>query len=131
HFHLFFSLRLYNTQEYYERLQIFTENKRRIDKHNEGNHSFTSRSSLDLHLHALNQFSDMTFGSSLQFFIWQSYFKYCLLQNCSATKGNYISSNGPHPVSIDWRKKGNYVTDVKNQCFSCPPLWPFTRNNKS
>lgn len=48
------------------------------------------------------------------------YLAYCLLQNCSATKGNYFSSNGPHPDSIDWRKKGNYVTDVKNQVkFNC------------
>lgn len=37
------------------------------------------------------------------------------MQNCSATKGNYYASNGPHPDSIDWRKKGNYITPVKNQ----------------
>lgn len=37
------------------------------------------------------------------------------LQNCSATKGSYVHTNSPHPESIDWRKKGNYVTPVKNQ----------------
>lgn len=26
-----------------------------------------------------------------------------------------MSSNGPYPDTIDWRTKGNYVTDVKNQ----------------
>uniref|UniRef100_A0AAX7VNG3 Cathepsin H n=1 Tax=Astatotilapia calliptera TaxID=8154 RepID=A0AAX7VNG3_ASTCA len=90
----------YNLKEYYQRLQIFTENKKRIDKHNEGNHSFTM---------ALNQFSDMTFSEFRKSFLMSE------PQNCSATKGNYFSSNGPLPDSIDWRKKGNYVTPVKNQ----------------
>ncbi|GLD67412.1 pro-cathepsin H-like protein, partial [Lates japonicus] len=92
--------KMYSLREYYERLQIFTENRRRIDKHNAGNHSFTM---------GLNQFSDMTFGEFQKSFLWSE------PQNCSATKGNYLSSNGPHPDSIDWRKKGNYVTDVKSQ----------------
>uniref|UniRef100_A0A3P9D5J3 BLM RecQ like helicase n=1 Tax=Maylandia zebra TaxID=106582 RepID=A0A3P9D5J3_9CICH len=100
----------YNLKEYYQRLQIFTENKKRIDKHNEGNHSFTM---------ALNQFSDMTFSEFRKSFLMSE------PQNCSATKGNYFSSNGPLPDSIDWRKKGNYVTPVKNQggCGSC---WTFS-----
>ncbi|XP_034089480.1 pro-cathepsin H [Gymnodraco acuticeps] len=87
-------------QEYHEKLQIFTENKRRIDKHNEGNQTFTM---------GLNQFADMTFGE------FRKYFLLSEPQNCSATKGNHFSSKGPPPDSIDWRKKGNYVTDVKNQ----------------
>lgn len=100
----------YDMMEYNHRLQIFTENKRRIDKHNEGNHSFTM---------ALNQFSDMTFGEFRKAFLWSE------PQNCSATRGNYLSSKGPHPDSIDWRKKGNYLTPVKNQgpCGSC---WTFS-----
>lgn len=48
------------------------------------------------------------------------FYAYYILQNCSATKGNHFSSKGPLPDSIDWRKKGNYVTDVKNQVdFAC------------
>nr|XP_020487045.1 pro-cathepsin H-like [Labrus bergylta] len=41
----------YSMKEYNMRLQIFTENKRLIEKHNAGNHSFSM---------GLNQFSDMT-----------------------------------------------------------------------
>lgn len=102
--------RVYGQEEFYRRLKIFTENKRTIEKHNEGNHSFTM---------SLNQFSDMTFIEFKKTYLWSE------PQNCSATRGNYRSSNKPLPDSIDWRKKGNYVTDVKNQgnCGSC---WTFS-----
>ncbi|KAI9529819.1 hypothetical protein NQZ68_008058 [Dissostichus eleginoides] len=102
--------KVYSMQEYHERLQIFTENKRRIDKHNEGNQTFTM---------GLNQFTGMTFGE------FRKYFLLSEPQNCSATKGNHFSSKGPLPDSIDWRKKGNYVTDVKNQA-ACGSCWTFS-----
>lgn len=38
-----------------------------------------------------------------------------VLKNCSATKGNHVSRSGPYPDFVDWRKKGNFVTPVKNQ----------------
>ncbi|KAM6936935.1 pro-cathepsin H [Xenentodon cancila] len=100
----------YNMKEYNLRLQTFAENKRRVDKHNEGNHSFTM---------ALNKYSDMTFNEFRESFLLSE------PQNCSATKGNYLSSNGPHPDSIDWRKKGNYITPVKNQA-RCGSCWTFS-----
>ncbi|KAG7222419.1 hypothetical protein INR49_016279 [Caranx melampygus] len=102
--------KVYDSEEYHHRLQIFTENKRRVDHHNAGNHSF---------IMGLNQFSDMTFEEFRKFFLSP------VPQNCSATKGSHVTSTGPYPESVDWRMKGNFVTPVKNQghCGSC---WTFS-----
>ncbi|KPP79483.1 pro-cathepsin H-like, partial [Scleropages formosus] len=92
--------RAYHSEEYHYRLHTFTENRKRIDRHNAGNHTFTM---------GLNEFSDMSFAE------FKKYFLLTEPQNCSATKGNHIVGDGYYPDSVDWRKKGNYVTPVKSQ----------------
>ncbi|XP_038557798.1 pro-cathepsin H-like [Micropterus salmoides] len=102
--------RVYDSEEYNHRLNIFTENKRIIDHHNAGNHSFTM---------SLNQFSDMTFEEFRKLFLLTE------PQNCSATKGGHVIRTGPFPEFVDWRLKGNFVTPVKNQGF-CGSCWTFS-----
>nr|AEC13302.1 cathepsin H [Gallus gallus] len=102
--------RRYGAGEYERRLRVFVGNKRHIEGHNAGNSSFQM---------ALNQFSDMTFAEFKKLYLWSE------PQNCSATRGNFLRSDGPCPEAVDWRKKGNFVTPVKNQgpCGSC---WTFS-----
>uniref|UniRef100_A0A672JP85 Pro-cathepsin H n=1 Tax=Salarias fasciatus TaxID=181472 RepID=A0A672JP85_SALFA len=102
--------KVYSTEEFYHRLHVFTQNKRLIDHHNAGNHSFTM---------GLNQFSDMTFEEFRKFYLLTE------PQNCSATEGSHVSSTGPYPKFIDWRMKGNFVTPVKNQGY-CGSCWTFS-----
>ncbi|XP_023375803.1 pro-cathepsin H [Pteropus vampyrus] len=100
----------YNMAEYHHRLQTFVNNRRKINAHNAGNHTFKM---------GINQFSDMTFAELKQKYLWSE------PQNCSATKSNYLRGRGPYPPSVDWRKKGHFVSAVKNQggCGSC---WTFS-----
>uniref|UniRef100_A0A8D2B1X4 Cathepsin H n=1 Tax=Sciurus vulgaris TaxID=55149 RepID=A0A8D2B1X4_SCIVU len=90
----------YSSEEYHHRLQTFVSNWRKINAHNNGNHTFKM---------ALNQFSDMSFAEIKHKYLWSE------PQNCSATKSNYLRGTGPYPTSMDWRKKGNFVSPVKNQ----------------
>ncbi|XP_069029607.1 pro-cathepsin H-like [Embiotoca jacksoni] len=102
--------KVYDSEEYYQRLHVFAQNKKTIDHHNAGNHSFTM---------GLNQFSDMTFEEFRKFYLLTQ------PQNCSATKGSHVSRTGPYPEIVDWRVKGNFVTPVKNQDY-CGSCWTFS-----
>ncbi|XP_067874330.1 pro-cathepsin H [Heterodontus francisci] len=100
----------YNSEEYDHRLRTFIQNKRKIEAHNNGGHSFQM---------GINQFSDLTFSEFKSLYLMKK------PQNCSATQGNHYSSAGQLPEFVDWRQKGKFVTPVKNQgaCGSC---WTFS-----
>ncbi|XP_026644799.1 pro-cathepsin H isoform X2 [Microtus ochrogaster] len=100
----------YSSVEYNYRLHTFANNWRKIQAHNQRNHTFKM---------GLNQFSDMSFAEIKRKYLWSE------PQNCSATKSNYLRGTGPYPSSMDWRKKGNFVSAVKNQG-SCGSCWTFS-----
>lgn len=106
-------------------------------------YSSKSKSFSPLYTVGLNQFSDMTFTEFKKFYLLKEPQVLCFCffvpflsficvcsgldikrlscptwQECNATKGNHVTGVGLYPDSIDWRMKGQFVSEVKNQVIS-------------
>lgn len=115
--------KVYNLEEYYHRLQIFTENKRRIDQHNERNHKFSSKkyyimflclllslvsiSSINFHCQHINfiSLSELTLPSGTESVLW---FDFRWIQKI---------------LSLDWAPGMNDPVTVNCKSYFIPEKW--------
>lgn len=104
--------RNYDGAEHNKRFAIFEANKRLVQSHNAGNHSWTM---------GLNEYADQTQEEFNAFYLG---FKPSFSEHSNANLHQPFYKNGDAPASVDWRTSA-MVGPVKNQG-SCGSCWAFS-----
>ncbi|MCK0538909.1 C1 family peptidase [Alcanivorax quisquiliarum] len=102
-----------------DRMEIFLDNKNRIDKHNQ-----LYKNGLVSYTMGVNKFSDMTETEFRSFYTGSLNPGQSFRRESSLNTNRLLLGGGDLPRSVDWRE-ANWVTPVKEQkeCLSC---WIFS-----